>query len=308
MKTIFADFNALTESEHVCLTVRGSEEDIRNQGVRTGDWVWLSDGEIQVGARVAEDPRYRLVGIPAWETLIQLDEPRDFARIWSDLQQVLQSPDQSAEKEVRLLQLLALFETAAPPGVRDALPKGYIAFKRAGALYSLGLLELALVEIEEARRDRPDHPPHYDFFYLEILRRTDLDRALREAEDRSEKHETHAKVLAACINIAATQADQLSDADFEPCGRRILEWVDRFEHAPGREEVRASVLAQVQFNHGLVLLRLGSTAEAKRQLEIAHRANPSDPSLREALRLDSYDQKAQQIASQFRARVIPLAA
>lgn len=52
MKTIFTDFNAVTEAEKIRLNCRGSEEDIRLAGVKPGDWVWLSDGEIVVGARL----------------------------------------------------------------------------------------------------------------------------------------------------------------------------------------------------------------------------------------------------------------
>ena len=70
MTTIYADFNALTEDRSIRLTTRGSWDDIGRFGVRPGDWVRLSDGEMQVTARVAEDPRYGLVGIPSWETLV----------------------------------------------------------------------------------------------------------------------------------------------------------------------------------------------------------------------------------------------
>ncbi len=51
MKTMFADFNAMTESEHVRLTTRGSQDDMERLGIKPGEWVWLSDGEMQVGAR-----------------------------------------------------------------------------------------------------------------------------------------------------------------------------------------------------------------------------------------------------------------
>ena len=55
MKTIFADFNAMTEAEQVCLTTRGSQKDIGERGIQVGDRVWLSDGELLVGAQVAID-------------------------------------------------------------------------------------------------------------------------------------------------------------------------------------------------------------------------------------------------------------
>ena len=74
MKTIYADYNATTEAGYVCLTTRGSQEDILRLSLRPGDWVWLSDTEIVVGAQLAIDDRYGLVGVPDWDTLAHLDD------------------------------------------------------------------------------------------------------------------------------------------------------------------------------------------------------------------------------------------
>jgi len=63
MKTMFADFNAMTEAGHVSLSTRGSQADIERTGARPGDWVWLSDGEVIFGAQLAIDDRYGLVGV-----------------------------------------------------------------------------------------------------------------------------------------------------------------------------------------------------------------------------------------------------
>ena len=38
MKTIFADYNAMTEARHICLTTRGSREDLQRLGIQPGDW------------------------------------------------------------------------------------------------------------------------------------------------------------------------------------------------------------------------------------------------------------------------------
>jgi hypothetical protein len=50
MTTIYADFNALTEDRSICLSTRGSSEDIKKFGIQPGDRVRLSDGELQVEA------------------------------------------------------------------------------------------------------------------------------------------------------------------------------------------------------------------------------------------------------------------
>ena len=48
MKTISADFNAMTEAGHVRLTLPCSQEGIISLGLRPGDWAWLSDTEVMV--------------------------------------------------------------------------------------------------------------------------------------------------------------------------------------------------------------------------------------------------------------------
>ena len=56
MKTIFADYNAATESGHLRLTFDVSQVAIRNAKLHPGDWAWLSDGEV-FGRRSVEDGR-----------------------------------------------------------------------------------------------------------------------------------------------------------------------------------------------------------------------------------------------------------
>ena len=77
MKTIYADFNALTADEHISLETQGSRDDMRGLGVEVGDRVWLSDGELVVGSRVVLDPDQGIVGVPEWETLVHLDSNGD---------------------------------------------------------------------------------------------------------------------------------------------------------------------------------------------------------------------------------------
>ena len=48
MKTILADYNAMTEAGHVCLTTHAAQEGIVRPGLGPGDWAWLSDTEVMV--------------------------------------------------------------------------------------------------------------------------------------------------------------------------------------------------------------------------------------------------------------------
>ena len=235
MRRIYADFNAMTEADGVRLTTRGSQEDLQRLGIQPGDWTWLTDSELIVGARVSTDPYYGVVGVPDWDTLVHLDdeEDRDPVRIQAELRDLLQRPARSVDDELRIFQLLTLFEEFSVPEARSTVRPGYFSFRRAGTLLQLGKPELALIEIEEARRVDPGQP-NDDSLFLQILRRIDLDRATREAEEFAEGPATSAIVLAECVNVLSTHADDLPDDQFEPVGRRMLDWSDRFEQAPGR--------------------------------------------------------------------------
>ena len=307
MKTIFADFNAMTETEKIRLTCSGSEVDIRLAGAQPGDRVWLSDGEVLVGARLETDPAYGLVGIPAWETMVHLDDvdAASFPQLWSELREVLQRPGQSTETEEKVFRLLTLFEQIAPPAMKTIVPPGYLALRRAGALYFLGQYGMALHEVEVALRERPNDPD-FVYFYLELMLREDPDKAANRASTEAEKPDVTAPALAACIDIFAAASEQVPDQAFTPVGHQILEWADRFEAAPGRDRVRASVLASVQFNRGLILLRLGQIHEAQATLRLAHATDPKEQIFDEASRLDAFDDRARRITARFRERPLLL--
>ena len=108
--------------------------------------------------------------------------------------------------------------------------------------------------------------------------------------------------LPTCINVLATYADNLPDEQFRPMADRILEWADRFDRAPGREQVLALTLALIQFNRGMILLRLGRTGAAREALNLARSVDPIVSEIEEATRLTSYDQHARELAARVRAR------
>ncbi len=209
----------------------------RGSGLEPGDWAWLSDGEVIVGAQLAIDDRYGLVGVPDWDTIVHLDEEGadDFDRVRDELKPLLTKEPPSIEDEPRILQLLTQLEHSAPPHLREAVP-GMLVFRRALALRTHGKLGLALLEMEEARRARPDDP-EVVFVYLDLLRLEDLPSAVVEAETIAGLPSVPALVLSACINILATQAEQASDDQFEPVAERVLALCHRFDQAPDLDQV-----------------------------------------------------------------------
>ena len=122
MKTIGADYNAMTEAGHVRLTLPCSQEGVSRLGLHAGDWAWLSDGEVIVGAQLAIDDRYGLVGVPDWDTIVPLDEEGadDFERIKAALNPLVTREPPSTQDKPRVLQLITQLEYAAPPQIRDA--------------------------------------------------------------------------------------------------------------------------------------------------------------------------------------------
>jgi len=152
MKTIYADYNASTEVGHICLTCLGSEEDLRKTELGVGDWAWLSDGEIIVGARLEMDSYYGLVGVPDWETVVHLDDEgdRDPAKLAAELDELSMKPMRSGDEEARIFQILTLLDTFGTEEMKRAAPPGEFASRRADALQNMGKPELAAIELEEA--------------------------------------------------------------------------------------------------------------------------------------------------------------
>jgi len=308
MKTVEADFNALTSDEYVRLTTCGSERSMSAQGVRPGEWVWLSDGEMEVGARVEADHEGRLYGVPAWDTLVYLDPDPGltFLEVWSELQRFLSEYEHTTKDQSRILQLLTWLLALAPSEVREAIPAGFIEYRRAAVLHALGHYELALQEVQKATSSNPANET-YIYLYLELLRRTDLNQALHEALRLANDPITQVAVLAGCVNILATYMENLSGQEFDEKNQMMLDWVRRFQNAPGIENIRVGLLGQVLFNTGMAQLRRNQIQEARVYFERILELNPRDEAARQALSLDQYDASARHLAELCRARFLSAA-
>jgi hypothetical protein len=296
MKLVAADFNAATEAGHVRLTLPCSQEDIARLGLGSGDWAWLTDGELIYGAQLAIDDRYGLVGVLDWDTLVHLDDEGadDFDSVRDELKPLVASDPPSMEDEPRIFQLLTQLEYYTPPHLRANVPE-MLVFRRALALRHMGKLGLALLEIEEVRRVHPDDP-EVAFIYLEILRLEDLPSAIAEAEKITESPVVSALVLSACINIFATQADQMPDDQFASAADRVLALCRSFDQAPDRDHAGASLVALSYFNRGIVHLRLGRITQARQAFERTLELCPVGPMLDQLASLQTYDYHAREIA------------
>ena len=303
MKTISADYNAMTEAGHVRLTLPCSQDDILRLGLGPGDWAWLSDTEVVVGSQLAIDERYGLVGVPDWGTLVHLDDEgaADSVRITAELHQLLTKEPPLSEDEPRILELLTQLEHAPPPHFNDSSPE-FLAFRRALALRQMGKLGMALVEMEDARRARPDDPM-LAFVYLDILRLEDLPSAVLEAQKFAELPDVPALVLSACINILATWAEHASDDQFDSIAQRVLTWCRRFDQAQDLDLAGPSLVALYYFNRGLVLLRAGRITLARQAFENTQQHYPVGSMLEDVTGLQTYDRHARDVLERVRTLI-----
>ena len=308
MNPIFADFNAMTESGQVRLTCKGSQDDLRAGGVLPGDWVWLTDGEMEVGARVEADNEGRTYGVPAWDTLVYLDpEPElSFPTVWSELERLLDLDGRTSKDESRVLQLLTWFLALVRSEAKEAIPPGFTEYLRAAVLRALGHYELALQEALKATASNSANEK-YLYLYLELLRRTDLNRALHEARRLVNDPSTGATVLAECVNILAIHMEKSSEQEFDEKFMMMLKWIERFQNAPGIENIRVGLLGQVLFNRGMALLRGNQIQAARGYFEKILELNPRDQVAQQALSLNHYDASARHLAEVYRARSLSAA-
>jgi tetratricopeptide (TPR) repeat protein len=299
MKTIFADYNAATESGDLCLNFSASQKDIAVAQLRPGDWAWLSDGEVIVGAQLAIDDRYGMVGVPDWDTLVHLDEEgADYDHVTAELNPLLTKEPHSIQDEPRILRLITQFERVAPPQIRDAY-QGMFAFRRALALRQMNKLGLALLEMKEARGVQPDDP-NFVFIYLDLLRHEDISSAVEQVEVIARSTTLPALVLSACINILATHAEQTPNDQFESIADRVFVLCRRFDEAPDLDRVENSLVALSYFNRGMVHLRAGQISQARQAFESAQRIHPLGPMLDQLASLQTYDQNAREVARSVR--------
>jgi len=301
MKTIDADFNALTDEARVRLGTRGSRQSMASQGVRAGDWVWLTDGDLFAGARVVDDPVEGRVGEPAWETLADVsllpDWPAD--RLFEEYRRRRDAPGSDPD-DIRW-QLAMLHRLAQLRSADGCVSLGPIHFDRALCLRALHQDRLALAELDPALRQDPDNS-NYQWLWLDLLSRVDLDRALVEARQHANTPGVSAQVLAVCVQILGAFLEAQSEAAFRKEFPTLLEWAERFQAASERDEPPVSARVMVLLYVGLAKLRAGRSEDAVRDfdalLEMTDDSELKD-AVRQLTRNPCYDDQARQLVQRY---------
>ena len=114
-------------------------------------------------------------------------------------------------------------------------------------------------------------------------------------------------MLAECVNILAIYMENLSEQEFDEKFNMMLKWIDRFQNAPGIENIRVDLLGQVLFNRGMALLRGNQIQAARGYFEKILELNPRDQVAQQALSLNHYDASARHLAEVYRARSLSAA-
>ena len=175
--------------------------------------------------------------LPDWETLVHLDdeESPDLPKLGNALRVLLSQPGRTKDEEWRVFQLLTIVELLAPPEATSNGRPGYFPFRRAATLLLLGKPELALREIEEGAGSALEMPRAITSSSKSCAGRTCSVPASKPRRLRRCRTSPPA-LLAECVNILATHADNLPEDQFPPVAERILDWAER-SSAPGRERI-----------------------------------------------------------------------
>jgi tetratricopeptide (TPR) repeat protein len=276
MKTIWADFNARTESDRVRLDTRGSIESLSKTPVSPDEWIWLTDDEVTVGAQV-ESAGNSLLARPAWDTVQEsAPEASDAAvrQALTELRTLMTSPVRDYKAILRLI----------PLARRNEPKPGYLDFLKSRALAALGYSELALGAASDAVGAAPDAATfkHHELVLHDQVNHAGAMQEVTQLIGRSRQ----ALVLEACIHVLSNDARQHSgDVD---ASEQILAVVSEFEKAPDRNTVPVSAVVSARLARGFALARLGRDGEARSAFSEAVDADPTNPASRFARGVATY--------------------
>jgi len=268
---IEVDLNARTPDDRVRLNTRGAQRSLRDQAVKPGDWLWLRDGTIRVGAQI-EGVGDQLLARPAWETLEEEIWPDSVSPNPVQVQEMFQHfrhlLAQTPKNYRAILKLLTTVERYAPD-------RGHIAYLRSRALGALGHPRLALSALGEAMGREPDRPAFVHQYFV-LLSEIDRARAFEEA-GRIGNLISSVLVVAAFAHVVNAFVRTLGPGKTERIDRQLLERTETFKSAPDAEKAPSSAVAMIHLARGYAHIRLGQKELGIREFGMAVAAKPADP-------------------------------
>jgi tetratricopeptide (TPR) repeat protein len=284
---IWADFNSRTEDDRVSLETRGSRESLAKTPVSPGEWVWLSDGDIRVGAQVEQRDGH-LYARPVWETMEDVVPPGDPRLNEIPAEEALKALEKSRTREG--------FPADVVFRLAPYLPRkhGYLDFLRSRAARSLGYTALALAAIEDALTAVPSDGSYFHH-RVRLLRDLDIEKAVQAIEPVLKGQRSDVLAIVACVEVlgdlARTETDEARSISHDSDILRVTSALTPASFAGLPNSVRA----QVHLARGFAYSHLGNRPEARRELDEARALNPREPALLIARALEVYpsDQAAE---------------
>ncbi len=282
MRVVEADFNARTADDRVRLTTRCSQKSLDRLRVDVGDWVWLTDGEIRVGARI-ESKNGEAVARPAWETLEHLvsdstgaPPPEVVEAGLRRLRRAFAADERDYRDVLRVL-----------PAVQEHLPgPGRADYLRSRAAQAFGHPELALLAADEALAKEPGKPflAHHR---LMLLKEVDLERAVEEVETLAEQAPLPAILASACAGVLHDHRVTLHGEEAKEVDRSLLRLTYSLDE-DSSEPTPSSVLVGLHVVRGYSFSHLGQREAALAEFSEAIEADPLSAEARTARGVEAY--------------------
>jgi tetratricopeptide (TPR) repeat protein len=270
MKRIFVDFDARTADDRVALRTRGSLRDLENTPVETGEFVLLTDRELQVPAIIEDGQPFRLAK-PVWEMLEYIispdeveDEYRQQAVLW-----LLQHIGQGARDYRAVLRILPYAEP-------HLTTRGSGDYLRSRAAEAFGYVKLALAFIDQALEDDP-HDLRLVQRRLVILKEIDVGAAVEAFEELRAAGELHILNLAAGVQIIAEELKVLEGERRTERIHELLAMTDDHYSRVGADTAPLSTHALIHVNRAYAFRGLGDSDAAIREFSSAIANQPDDP-------------------------------
>ena len=270
MKRIFVDFDARTADNRVALRTRGSLRDLKNAPVENGEWVLITDRELQVPATIEEGEPYTLAN-PAWEMLEDIIEPSEVDDEYR--QQAVSWLLQHMGRGTRDYRAVLSILPYAEPHLTTQGSGDYI---RSRAAETFGYVALALAFIEQALDFAPEDVRLVQR-KLVVLKDLDLDAAVQAFEEIRAAGELHILNLAAGVQIIAEELKAMKGEQREKRNQDLLAITDDHYARPGAETAPLSTHALIHVNRAYAFLRLGNTEAAIAEFSMAIEKQPDDP-------------------------------
>jgi tetratricopeptide (TPR) repeat protein len=265
---IHVDLNARTENDRVRLSTRTAAQSLKGHSLQPGEWVWLTDDELRVGAQI-ETANGQFFARPEWKTRLEIVTHEDVSHervlaARTELERLVLSGDLRANAE-EILRVL--------PVARRTLGDSAGWYFEAQALAALGFFDLALLSAREAVAADPSNP-RWTWLELNVRRRISLDDSLIAARTAASAFPRSAIILETFAQILSERARVTPSPRQAQICLEVLDATASMDMDPPGLDPHPIAFGSLRIMRGFALQRLGRMEEAAREFESAVQVNP----------------------------------